>query len=90
MKKIQEEEEKKASEMAAARSMGNMGQAGGAYSARSMFAGYVQKEKEEEVKVPVKPDVSLERKTNDLSSSRVEVNNSSVPPWIEKLRKNKN
>ena len=88
--KEKEEEEKKASEMAAARSMGNMGQAGGAYSARSMFAGYVQKEKEEEVKVPVKPDVSLERKTNDLSSSRVEVNNSSVPPWIEKLRKNKN
>ena len=88
--KEKEEEEKKASEMAAARSMGNMGQAGGAYSARSMFAGYVQKEKEEEVNVPVKPDVSLERKTNDLSSSRVEVNNSSVPPWIEKLRKNKN
>ncbi len=88
--KEKEEEEKKASEMAAARSMGNMGQAGGAYSARSMFAGYVQKEKEEEVKAPVKPDVSLERKTNDLSSSRVEVNNSSVPPWIEKLRKNKN
>ena len=87
--KEKEEEEKKASEMAAARSMGNMGQAGGAYSARSMFAGYVQKEKEEEVKVPVKPDVSLERKTNDLSSSRVEVNNSSVPPWIEKLRRNK-
>ncbi len=88
--KEKEEEEKKASEMATARSMGNMGQAGGAYSARSMFAGYVQKEKEEEVKAPVKPDVSLERKTNDLSSSRVEVNNSSVPPWIEKLRKNKN
>lgn len=88
--KEKEEEEKKASEMANARSMGNMGQASSAYSARSMFAGYTQKEKEEEAKAPVKPDVSLERKTNDLGSSRVEVNNSSVPPWIEKLRKNKN
>ena len=59
------------------------------YSARSLFAGYVQKEKEEEAAAPIKPDVSLERK-NDLGSSRVEVNNSSVPPWIEKLRRNKN
>ena len=88
--KAKEEEEKKANEMAAARSIGNMGQASRPeYSARSLFAGYVQKEKEEEAAAPVKPDVSLERK-NDLGSSRVEVNNSSVPPWIEKLRRNKN
>ncbi|MCI8554967.1 MAG: cell division protein FtsZ [Clostridia bacterium] len=88
--KAKEEEEKKANEMAAARSIGNMGQASRPeYSARSLFAGYVQKEKEEEAAAPIKPDVSLERK-NDLGSSRVEVNNSSVPPWIEKLRRNKN
>lgn len=88
--KAKEEEEKKANEMAAARSIGNMGPASRPeYSARSLFAGYVQKEKEEEAAAPIKPDVSLERK-NDLGSSRVEVNNSSVPPWIEKLRRNKN
>ncbi len=85
------EEEKKASEVVGARSIGNMAtQAKPEYSARSMFAGFVQKEKEKErEETPVKPDVSLERRTNDLGSSRVEVNNSTVPPWIEKLRKNR-
>ena len=100
--KAKEEEEKKANEMAAARSIGNMGQASRPeYSARSLFAGYVQKEKEEEAAAPIKPDVSnatgkkieeLETQGLDqaVNESRVEVNNSSVPPWIEKLRRNKN
>lgn len=55
------------------------------FSVRSMFANYAQKENEEE---PARPDVSVERK-NDLGSSHVELKNSNVPPWIEKLRKNK-
>lgn len=88
-KKEQPQEEKKeTNDVANARSIGNMGQIRNDYSARNLFAGYMQREKEEEEKTPAKPDVSLERKSNDLSSSRVEVNNSTVPPWIEKLRKN--
>lgn len=88
--KAREEEEKRANEVAAARSIGNMGQTRPEINARSLFSGYVQKEKEEQAQAPVRPDVSLERRGNDLGSSRVEVNNSSVPPWIEKLRRNKN
>ncbi len=80
-----EEKKEKNEEIEGARSIGNMGQAKSAFSARSMFSNYVQKEKEEE---RAKPDVSLE-KQDDLGSSRVELKNSNVPPWIEKLRKNK-
>ena len=80
-----EEKKEKNEEIEGARSIGNMGQAKSAFSARSMFSNYVQKEKEEE---RAKPDVSLERQ-DDLGSSRVELKNSNVPPWIEKLRKNK-
>lgn len=80
------EEEKKAQEMEKARSIGNMGQERSPFSARSMFSNYVQKEKEEEMS---RPDVSIERNNQNLGSSRVEVKSSNVPPWIEKLRKNK-
>jgi len=51
-------------------------------SARSIFSGYAQQAKMEE-----KPEVSV-TPNNNMGSSRVEVE-SSVPPWIEKLRKNK-
>ena len=84
-KEIKEEEEKQ-NEVANARSMGNMAQQRPDFSARSMFANYVQKESEEE---PSKPDVSVEKGTSELGSSRVELKNANVPPWIEKLRKNK-
>ena len=80
------EEEKKAQEMEKARSIGNMGQERSPFSARSMFSNYVQKEKEEEMS---RPDVSIERNNQNLGSSRVEVKSSNIPPWIEKLRKNK-
>ena len=84
-----EEEEKKNAEMAAARSVGNMAQPKPDFSTRSMFANYAQREKEEEAPAPAaKPDVSVE-KSNDLGSSRVELKNSNVPPWIEKLRRNR-
>ena len=63
-----------------------MGQNKPAFSARSMFSNYVQKEREEEMS---KPDISVERKADELGSSRVDLKNSNVPPWIEKLRKNK-
>ena len=58
------------------------------YSARSLFSNYSKPEKvEEETPTPVKQEVSFEKK-NDLSS-RVEVKNTAVPPWIEKLRNNR-
>lgn len=81
----QKEEEKKA-EMANARSIGNMGQEKPQFNARSMFSNYVQKEREAEA---AKPNVSIERNENDFGSSRVDVKSSNIPPWIEKLRKNK-
>ncbi len=81
--KAKEDERKK--EMESARSIGNMGQAKAKYDTRSMFSNYVQKEREME---EAKPNVSLERH-DDLSSSRVDVKSTNVPPWIEKLRRNK-
>ena len=57
------------------------------FNARSLFSNYAKQDKEEEESAPVKQDVSFERK-NDLSS-HVEVKNTAVPPWIEKLRKNR-
>jgi len=78
-------EEEKQNDVSAARSMGNMAQPKPDFSARSMFSSYVQKDKEEET---ARPDVEVE-KSNDLGSSRVELKNSNVPPWIEKLRRNK-
>ena len=81
--KAKEDERKK--EMENARSIGNMGQAKAKYDTRSMFSNYVQKEREME---EAKPNVSLERH-DDLSSSRVDVKSTNVPPWIEKLRRNK-
>ena len=83
--------EEKENEVQAARSIGNMGQSPRQdYSTRNLFAGIMQQEKkvEEEKTVPSKPEVTLQKNTN-LGSSRVDVNNSTVPPWIEKLR-NKN
>ncbi len=81
-----EEKQPKNEEIAGARSIGNMGQNKPAFSARSMFSNYVQKEKEEEMS---KPDVSVEKGNEDFGSSRVDLKNSNVPPWIEKLRRNK-
>ena len=81
-----EEEEKHEEEQA--RPYANMGQK--PQYTKSLFAGYVSKEREEEERAPVKPDVSLERDESNLGSSTVKVNNSTVPPWIEKLRRNKN
>ena len=81
--KAKEDERKK--EMENARSIGNKGQTKSKFDARSMFSNYVQKEREVE---ETKPNVSLERH-EDLSSSRVDVKSTNVPPWIEKLRRNK-
>ncbi len=79
------EEAEKENEVASARAMGNMAQPKPDFSARSMFSAYAQKEKDEEAK----PEIAVEKKSDDLGSSRVELKNSNVPPWIEKLRKNK-
>ena len=80
-----QEPEKKETAMDSARSIGNMGQKNDMPSARSIFSGYIQKEKEEQM---AKPNVSLERNNEDKTSSRVDIS-SNVPPWIEKLRRNK-
>lgn len=77
--------EEKKSAVDEARSIGNMGQQKQSFNARSMFANYAQQEKEI---AQSKPDVSLEKSSQDFSS-RVDVKSSDVPPWIEKLRKNK-
>ena len=74
----------------AARSIGNMGQRPD-YSTRNLFAGIFQEKKPEET--PAQPqsirhDITLDG-DRGLGSSRVNVNNAAVPPWIEKLR-NKN
>ena len=80
-----QEPEKKETAMDSARSIGNMGQKNDMPSARSIFSGYIQKEKEEQM---AKPNVYLERNNEDKTSSRVDIS-SNVPPWIEKLRRNK-
>ena len=80
-----QEPEKKEIAMDSARSIGNMGQKNDMPSARSIFSGYIQKEKEEQM---AKPNVSLERNNEDKTSSRLDIS-SNVPPWIEKLRRNK-
>ncbi len=79
------EEEKKENPVAAARSIGDMGQKKDMPSARSIFSQYAMKA----APVEEKPEVNLTQ-NNDPSSSRVEVDRpSNVPPWIEKLRRNK-
>ena len=78
-----EDKEKKDSAMEGARSIGNMGQK--EPSARSLFSGYIQREKEEEM---ANPNVSIGRASEDKTSSRDDIS-SNVPPWIEKLRRNK-
>ncbi len=78
-----EDKEKKDSAMEGARSIGNMGQK--EPTARSLFSGYIQREKEEEM---AKPNVSIGRASEDKTSSRIDIS-SNVPPWIEKLRRNK-
>lgn len=78
-----EDKEKKDSAMEGARSIGNMGQKES--TARSLFSGYIQKEKEEQM---ANPNVSIGRASEDKTSSRIDIS-SNVPPWIEKLRRNK-
>ena len=79
------EEIKKESAMENAKAIGNMGQKPDMPSARSIFAGYAAREKEEQM---AKPNVNIERQSEDKSSSRLDIS-SNVPPWIEKLRRNK-
>lgn len=78
-----EDKEKKDIAMEGARSIGNMGQK--EPTARSLFSGYIQKEKEEQM---ANPNVSIGRASEDKTSSRIDIS-SNVPPWIEKLRRNK-
>ncbi len=79
------EEIKKESAMENAKSIGNMGQKNDMPSARSIFSGYAAREKEEQM---AKPNVNIERTSEDKTSSRLDIS-SNVPPWIEKLRRNK-
>lgn len=86
-KKLGEEEDKKENPVAAARSIGDMGQKKEMPSARSLFGQFAQKAEPEEKEI--KPEVNL-TPNRDISSSRVEIDRpSNVPPWIEKLRRNK-
>ena len=79
------EEIKKESAMENAKAIGNMGQKPDMPSARSIFFFFSAREKEEQM---AKPNVNIERQSEDKSSSRLDIS-SNVPPWIEKLRRNK-
>lgn len=72
--------DEKAKEIENARRLGNLGEKKETVS-RGIFAGMAQAKMEEKPEVAVKP-------VADNTSSRVEVEGS-VPPWIEKLRRNK-
>lgn len=74
-------EEKEPTPVAAARGIGNMGEKKEAPLGRSIFSGLAQAKMEEKAEVSVTPK-------HEVGSSRVDVE-STVPPWIEKLRKNK-
>ncbi len=79
-----DETKEKDTPVANARNIGDMGLKKEMPSARSLFSQYQTAKKEEE-----KPEVSL-TPNNDIASSRVDVERpSQVPPWIEKLRRNK-
>lgn len=78
---VEEKTAEKPNAVENAKSIGNMGKAPEQNIGRSIFSGMAQAKMEE------KPEVSVTPK-NNVGSSRVEVE-SSVPPWIEKLRKNK-
>ncbi len=75
------EKEDKAKELENARRLGNMGEKKDNTLARGIFGGLAKAKEEERPEVAVKP-------ISDNTSSRVEVD-TSVPPWIEKLRRNK-
>lgn len=76
------EKEEKAKEMENARRLGGLGdKKDNTAVSRGIFGGLAQAKAEEKPEVAVKP-------TSDNTSSRVEVD-TSVPPWIEKLRRNK-
>ncbi len=74
--------DEKAKEIENARRLGNLGDKKETTPvSRGIFGGMAQAQREEKPEVAVKP-------VADNSSSRVEVEGS-VPPWIEKLRRNK-
>ena len=79
-------EEKEENEVDKAKSIGNNGQEK-QERPRSMFSDYMKASKPEEKEEP-EEDVELEE-NDDLASSRVNIKNTAVPPWIEKLRKNR-
>lgn len=81
-------EEKEENELDKAKSIGNNGQ-DRQERPRSMFSDFMRaKQPEEEKAEEDDEDVELEDK-GDIASSRVDVKNTAVPPWIEKLRKNR-
>lgn len=81
------EEKEEENEIDKAKSIGNNGQAN-EERPRSMFADYMRAPREEEKTEEEDENVELEE-TDDLASSRVGIKNTAVPPWIEKLRKNR-
>lgn len=82
------EEKEEENEIDKAKSIGNNGQIN-EERPRSMFADYMRAPREEE-KVEEEDDENVElEETDDLASSRVGIKNTAVPPWIEKLRKNR-
>ena len=81
------EEKEEENEIDKAKSIGNNGQAN-EERPRSMFADYMRVPREEEKAEEEDENVELEE-TDDLASSRVGIKNTAVPPWIEKLRKNR-
>ena len=82
------EEKEEENEIDKAKSIGNNGQTN-EERPRSMFADYMRAPREED-KAEEEDDENVElEETDDLASSRVGIKNTAVPPWIEKLRKNR-
>lgn len=80
------DEKEEENELDKAKSIGNNGQAK-EERPRSMFGDFMNAQKQEEPE-DEDDDIDLEE-NDDITSSHVQIKNTAVPPWIEKLRKNR-
>lgn len=80
------DEKEEENELDKAKSIGNNGQTK-EERPRSMFGDFMNAQKQEEPEEEG-DDIDLEE-NDDITSSHVQIKNTAVPPWIEKLRKNR-
>lgn len=80
------DEKEEENELDKAKSIGSNGQTK-EERPRSMFGDFMNAQKQEEPE-DEEDDIDLEE-NDDITSSHVQIKNTAVPPWIEKLRKNR-